>query len=339
MAVAGFVRSGPHDDGVPRHCFTFDGSLPVFTAHPDGGSTFAQLDVMTLKRYTAAIESGLGSVVDRLSPAVIHANHFWLFALSAARTGRPVIVTIHGSELPYLGDPRWREKLMPLTRAPNVTLLANSRYTADQLRQQLQTNVAVEVLPFGPPATMIREGPAPRTCMVLFCGKLTQIKEVDVLLRAAAIYESRLPEVRTVICGDGPEGVALRHLAENLELKGCIFRGTIPHDEVVELMWEAAVYVSPCRVEGLGLAPLEACSQGVPVIAAAGGAHLETIHSSEMGALFEPGDSRSLASQVIAAISTGWRGRMADACRNTIRGPFNIERHVAALLSRYRQIT
>lgn len=124
-------------------------------------------------------------------------------------------------------------------------------------------------------ATAGTTGPtAGTTRPVLYVGALTRQKGVDVLLRACAL--SRRFQ-RLVVAGDGPERPELEASARDLGLaRRCEFRGSVGHDELLELYGSAACLVLPARttptlVEQFGRVLIEAMAAGCPVIASDSG--------------------------------------------------------------------
>jgi glycosyltransferase involved in cell wall biosynthesis len=101
------------------------------------------------------------------------------------------------------------------------------------------------------------------------------IKGVDVAIEAAA----RLPHLRLVIAGDGPERRALeaRVLANTARgARPVTFLGHVETQRRDELLREASVVVVPSRTmpngrrEGCPAIALEALAAGVPVVATTG---------------------------------------------------------------------
>jgi len=323
---------------LSAHQIVRDG-FPVFTFHDKGGRTFELLSDEEIASYFRLLCDGLDEAIHKFRPDTIHVNHFWLFAAAALRSGLPFVITVHGSELAYLLMPRWRECLSIACSSESM-IIANSNFTAQKLVEALPSlRARIRVLPFGPSIKSVKKPTAgsktsPAQPTVLYCGKLTAMKRVDTLIRAAEIYESQAEGIRTVICGDGPEAVRLRSMAIEENLEGVSFLGTLPAEGIRDLMRRASVYVSPCPEEGLGLAALEACSQGTPVIAAAGGAHLESI-TNDVGCLFRPSDHEALAEAVLEAVREDWKSKLGDNCCQLILMRFNLESHVSGLMHLY----
>ncbi len=100
---------------------------------------------------------------------------------------------------------------------------------------------------------------------------------------------------------------------------------------------EAAVVLAPARAEPLGLTVLEAMARGVPVVAAAGGGHLETLAGSPH-LLFEPGDHVSCAAALDRLIEPHVRRETGLALQEAQRERFDLTVHVSALLRTYERL-
>lgn len=118
-----------------------------------------------------------------------------------------------------------------------------------------------------------------RNC-ITFVGRLHAVKNLHRLLKPAINFIDAHPELSICIVGDGPEKQAVAALA-NLHPRVQML-GTRDKDAVRELLGRTAVFFSGCETEALGIAYLEALSQGACVVMPACGGGLE-IAPSEWG--------------------------------------------------------
>jgi glycosyltransferase involved in cell wall biosynthesis len=109
---------------------------------------------------------------------------------------------------------------------------------------------------------------AETTSEIIYAGRLISHKNVNLLIRALMSVKREVPDVRTILIGDGPEYTKLKHLTKDLGLeKNIKFTGFLEnYDEVVSLMKSSKVFVMPSTREGFGIAALEANACGLPVI-------------------------------------------------------------------------
>jgi glycosyltransferase involved in cell wall biosynthesis len=93
-----------------------------------------------------------------------------------------------------------------------------------------------------------RRGPGLR---VLYTGRLSQAKNVDVLLRAAARVRAAGHEVSATILGEGPERNGLEQLAQSLGIAAHVeFTGGLPFEAVISHLEAADVLVLASETEG-----------------------------------------------------------------------------------------
>ncbi len=144
-----------------------------------------------------------------------------------------------------------------------------------------------EPLPFDPPR-------------LLFLGRLSPEKRVDLALDAFAEIRSKHPRAQLVIAGDGVERRSLETQAAHLELGDCVqFHGWIRPEDVPAWINSATVLLLPSEREAFGLAALEAGLMGRPVVASRRGGLPEVIEHGKTGLLVEPLDSAGVAEAAI----------------------------------------
>lgn len=200
---------------------------------------------------------------------VVHAH--WLPAgWVAARTERPFVVTLHGTDVELARRlPRLARVVFPRASAVIAVSTAIAREACALGARDVQ------VIPNGidlSTAAGIETDPP----YVLYAGRLSKEKGVLELVAAS----QGLP---LVVAGDGP---LRRRVPQS--------RGFVPRDELVRLLDGAAVVACPSRREGFGMACLEAMAHGKPVVASAVGGLLDLVLDGETGLLVPPRDAGAL---------------------------------------------
>jgi len=169
---------------------------------------------------------------------------------------------------------------------------------------------------------------------VVFVGRLSEEKGVDVLLRA-------MKDVRGLTCaiiGDGPEKAKLVALAEELGVENVETLGALYGPDLDREIARAKAVVIPSRsYETFGLTALEAYAWGKPVVAARIGALPEVVREGETGLLFEPDDPKDLAAKLNWLASNFARaGAMGREGRRLAETEYNPGLHLGRIHGVYK---
>lgn len=138
---------------------------------------------------------------------------------------------------------------------------------------------------------------------LLFIGRLTGIKGLDVLLTAM----KGLDNLQLIVAGDGEKRVELEALARSLSVSAT-FAGRVGAVERNALLSGCDAVVIPSRVlsggrtEGTPVVCLEALAAGCVVVASRTGGLVDVIVDGENGLLFEPGDHRMLRKTILVVL-------------------------------------
>lgn len=194
----------------------------------------------------------------------------------------------------------------------------------------------------GLPATVERSGAsAPDRLRVIYLGRLSPEKGVDILLRAWAMLNKNGrdaptarplqvpggpgaaeprpgPALTCVIIGDGPERATLEGLANELGISSSVrFLGALPREEALRELAASDLLVFPSLwFEQFAVAPLEAMALGVPVLVSDVARAGTMVEDGATGRLFPAGDPAALAASLRAILSDPVSlRRMGDAAR------------------------
>jgi glycosyltransferase involved in cell wall biosynthesis len=174
--------------------------------------------------------------------------------------------------------------------------------------------------------------------LVVFLGKLTPRKRLDVLIRALATVRD---DARLVIAGnDMGAGRQARQLVRTLGLGGrTVFVGLLRGPERLEALADADVVVYPSQDEIFGLVPLEALLCGTPVIVADDSGCAEIVGAVGGGQIVPLGDAARLASAIDDACGRAayWRAAAAQAGAH-IRASYARDIVCAQLDDVYREV-
>ncbi len=159
--------------------------------------------------------------------------------------------------------------------------------------------------------------------VVLFLARLVASKRPMDVITAAGLVANARPDVVFVVAGDGPERATCERAAGGAGHAHIRFIGTVPHDDVPELMAAADVFVSTSALTNRALPTCEAMICGVPVVAYDTGDTATVVRAGETGALVPDGDVDALADAIGLLLgSDSVRKRMSDAARRLARETF-----------------
>ncbi|MGD0327099.1 MAG: glycosyltransferase family 4 protein [Halobacteriota archaeon] len=147
-----------------------------------------------------------------------------------------------------------------------------------------------------------------RRHQILFVGRLSSVKGVDDLVKAAKIVLSQVSDATFVIVGDGEERERLKRLARGYEdrIKFC---GHISRAALLKLYTSSSALVLPSftRLEAFGLVLLEAMACETPVIASKIPGVLDVV--GEGGLLVKPQDPSCLANAILEILENPTNAR------------------------------
>jgi PEP-CTERM/exosortase A-associated glycosyltransferase len=310
------------------------------------------------------VERRLQEVAERVRPDILHAHSPVLNALPALRVGKrlgiPVVYEVrafwedaavdHGTTAE--GSLRYR-----LTRSLETRALkrANHVFTiCEGLRSDIVARgIAAEKVTVIPNAVDIdlfdvggMADPALKhqlglvDCTVLgFIGSFYAYEGLDLLLAALPQILVKVPNVRVLLVGGGPQDAALKAQAQALGLQDkVVFTGRVPHAEVQRYYDLVDVLAYPRHSMRLTelvtpLKPLEAMAQGRLLVASDVGGHKELIRHGETGVLFKAGSAASLAETIIALVQQPERWPLLRAAGRRF---VESERNWTASIANYR---
>jgi glycosyltransferase involved in cell wall biosynthesis len=165
-------------------------------------------------------------------------------------------------------------------------------------------------------------------------ARLDPVKRLDVLFQALG----SLPDVSSVIIGDGPERARLMALSDRIELTGRIhFAGQ--QGDVRPWLAAIDVFALSSDWEGMSNALLEAMAAGLPIVATAVGGTPDVVVDGVTGLLVPPRDSSALAKAIATLVrDPDLRRRMGQAGRERVLQHFSVERMVERTQNLYEQL-
>lgn len=262
-------------------------------------------------------------------PDVIHAN-YWMSGLAGHELKHelniPLVMTFHTLErvkaatFVLESDERAIEEARIFACADAV--LASCDIEARQFVEHYNANSErVHIVPLGVEHAFFAPGYRPQarralglheaTELLLFVGRLQELKGVDLALETLVELRSRGRDVALAIVG-GPSGTGGRETLNQLRqrvaeagvIQRVMFVAPQSHQLLSTWMRAASVTLVPSRAESFGLVALESAASGTPVVASNVGGLTTLIEDGVTGRLLDsrnPSDWADAVSEVLDA--------------------------------------
>jgi glycosyltransferase involved in cell wall biosynthesis len=238
--------------------------------------------------------------VRRLAPDILHTHleaSDFLGGLASRRLGIPAVSTLHASTWRG-GGPRERAKAHLVGRARRrfadvviaVSAEARRQYLAEGWDRPervvtVYNGITGGARPGAGAAVRRRWGLSPEHLVVGMLSTLRPEKGHDVAIGAAGRLHERLPQLRLVIMGEGPERARIAELVAPL---GGVAVMAGHQEDVMAALDAVDVLLHPSRHDAFPTALLEAMAAAVPVVATRVGGIPEIVAEDRQGLLMEP---------------------------------------------------
>ena len=274
-----------------------------------------------------------------------------------ARTGLPYAIMFHGSDLLKLGHhveaSLARRATAEAVIGTAAVCITNSRWTTamcervlDQLELEPTRRPPVRTVPLGADPRRYRPGIDSRPVRgrydlhggpwLLTVARLVEHKGVDQAIRAFALLAPDFPDLRYAVAGIGELQPSLETLARSLGVADMVrFLGGVTDDELPALFNVASIYIGPSRhmhdkVEGFGIALVEASACGVPVVGGNVGGIPDAVRDGETGLLVDSESPEAIAAAIRRLLQDdSLRARLGGGGRAAVESHYNWERVTA----------
>lgn len=252
-------------------------------------------------------------IIDSVQPDVVHIQSHIVIGRGLSRIahdrGIPVIATNHvmaenildHTTMPKVIDDlvlRWAwgdaKRTFALTRA----ITTPTRRAADFLERTVEVEGVIPVS-CGIDRSQYTPVIAPRdTNRIIFVGRLTAEKQVEVILEAMTKLDPALDATFDIV-GGGDQRKQLENLANELGIADRVtFHGRTSDEDLRALLSRASVFTIASIAELQSIATMEAMASALPIVAADAVALPHLVHDGENGYLFEPGNVDALAARL-----------------------------------------
>jgi glycosyltransferase involved in cell wall biosynthesis len=233
-------------------------------------------------------------------PDIIHINerNLGFFPVLRMFDNKKIVLTIH-DPVRHIGSGSWYSGI---ETAAFMNMAQNIIVHGEKFRK-CYPNKQVFVIPHGEygrfQGTTNDVPEEPDT--LLFFGRITMYKGIDILIKAMKDVWSARPQTRLIIAGNGDlKALGIDTTGEDrIE----VLNSYIPNEEVSKLFQRASVVVLP-YIEGTQSGVLAtSLALGKPTIATRVGCFEETLADGKNGILVDPGDDKALSKAIIELLA------------------------------------
>lgn len=305
-------------------------NVPCFDQYPTSDIVFYNLSKEQLEKYKEKFREVLEEEIKDFKPDIIHTQHIWIWSSIATEYNLPTVITSHGSDMMgYNIDNSFGkycikainecDKIITISKKNNQVVVENfpeAREKSTTLKNGYDTKIFY--LKNLEKQKILSEFNINKKYdkIVLYAGRLTENKGIDVLLNSAKKYENG--KILTIIAGGGGLLKELKAQVAKLNLQDIVFVGDQTQENLSKLYNIADVLAVPSRIEGFGLVAIEALACGTPVVATNKGGMTDFIND-EVGALVDVEDDTMLEieiSKILNKEKVFDRIKLADYAKN-----------------------
>lgn len=184
-------------------------------------------------------------------------------------------------------------------------------------------------------------GRRPARPTVVTMARISPIKGIDTLMRAAVIVRKQIPDVKFRVCGDVADENYYKQIlmiVEENDLHECVEFGV--ENDVAGTYQRAHVFCLPSNTEGMPYSVLEAMLSGCPVVGTDVGNVAETIGGT--GLVVRPNDPAKLAEALLYLLDSvdgsPRRAHLAEQARHRALTHYTLDRMANRTRALYGQL-
>ncbi|MBR2023826.1 MAG: glycosyltransferase [Clostridia bacterium] len=248
----------------------FDGEIEMAYCSPNGAIQDALLQRnITFLPIKKLSKKELKRAIKEYQPDIIHAHDFRASIIATKATKKlPIISHLHNNS-PWLKSYGLKSFLYALTCKRYAKIIAVSDSVFNEFVFGEKYKYKLKVLGNPIDIRAIQEK-AEQACIteyfdIGFCGRLTQAKNLSLLIDIIATVQETIPHLRVAMIGDGElreeltQKIAEKNLSLNITLYGF-------QENPYSIMKQCKLLLLPSLWEGFGLVAVEALALGVPVV-------------------------------------------------------------------------
>jgi glycosyltransferase involved in cell wall biosynthesis len=319
---------------------------PVVWVTRTSGGPFARLTKMASLMAATRARARLAPAIARADVVHVHSNGLLaeLGVLEARRAGKPVVLTLYGTEIWHYEPKKYVDLFTKAYRAASYVTFYSERLMVRAQELGLARRTARTIYPAVSDAFGFHDGEAQAVARaslgITSAHMLLNVKRLHPLAGQRFVIEAmneiiRMhPDTRLVICGTGPLLEELKSVARSAGVERHVtFPGLIDNTAIARYCAAADLFVLPSLLEALPTVAVEALASGTPVLSSdnPGGLELGDVFGLDVQVV--PGEQPLALAAVIGDFLTQKR-RTLTATREIIEREFR----PAAVAAQYRAV-
>lgn len=308
-----------------------------------------------LELFRKALQYSIAAFETRFKPDLVHGHDPYAQGLAAVLVGKilrvPVIITWHGAELiegnfTSLGNLVRRfvisqaDRTIVNTQFVKELAIQNTRLEPKKFRV-IQPGVDLERFHADLDRNRIRHRYGLEDSPVVLCVcRLERSKGVHMLIESIPVVVEKIPNVRFLIVGDGPEKENLRSLATRLGVSNSVlFVGFVEDGELPYFYSCCDAFILPTLAEGFGLVFLEAWASGKPIIVTPQARDVSILTSQSGAGIVAKADPLDIGKALLELLSNPkMRKDMGMIGRKIVESSFSWEKTSIENLEIYKEL-
>lgn len=179
-----------------------------------------------------------------------------------------------------------------------------------------------------------------KSASLIFEGRLSYEKSLDQVLKAFTLMLKKIPDLKLMLAGDGPERKNLERLTEELKIRdSVIFTGFISYGEkIVEVYQANDIYITASKSENMPVAILEAMGCGLPIIAVKERGLAELVRENVNGFFAKTDDPADIAQKTLDLLTNPELLKKFSAASRALALQYSHEHVTTTLESLYKKM-
>jgi len=298
-----------------------------------------------LARMYRTYRSQLNEILDRIQPAVVHAQGSTYHAYAALKSGSPTVLTVHGvfrEDARYIRNPivRLRNQLAALlierySLSHTRHLIAISHYVSTYFSSLLQPETQVYYIPNAIDESYFNLKDTADGHTILFAGRVLPLKRLLDLVKAFERVTQHFPQAQLRIAGECQSQPAyvktIRVFIRDAGLHSQVhLLGPLSEEAILREFAACDVLALPSVQENSPMVIAQAMAAGKPVVATPVGGVTEMVSDGKTGFLVDVGDIDGLADALLRLL----QNPSLRACIGKLSRKFAAENYRAGIVAK-----